>query len=125
MYFERFSVPRSCAPRFLVVSSNAPNDQNIAVWPSEVDMMGWTSRPEVVAGVSVEGGYGATVEETGLEEPDALIVPGARIYDLVPVRELPYGPAAPLMHQRPGQMAASDYVPIFFKKRLHLAGVHR
>ena len=38
---------------------------------------------------SVEGGYGATVGETGPEEPDVLIVPGARIYDLVPVRELP------------------------------------
>ena len=36
-----------------------------------------------------------TVGETGPEEPDVLIVPGARIYDLVPVRELPYRPAAP------------------------------
>ena len=32
---------------------------------------------------SVEGGYGATVGETASEEPDVLIVPGARIYDLV------------------------------------------
>lgn len=40
--------------------------------------------------------------ETGPEEPDVLIVPGARLYDLVPVRELPYGPAASsLHHQRP------------------------
>jgi hypothetical protein len=50
---------------------------------------------------SVEGGYGATVGETGPEEPDVLIVPGARFYDLVPVRELPYRPAAPSLHQRP------------------------
>jgi hypothetical protein len=50
---------------------------------------------------SVEGGYGATVGETGPEEPDEPIVPGARFYDLVPVRELPYGPAAPSLHQRP------------------------
>jgi hypothetical protein len=49
----------------------------------------------------VEGRYGATVGETGPEEPDVLIVPAARIYDLVPVRELPYGPAAPSLHQRP------------------------
>ena len=50
---------------------------------------------------SVEGGYGATVGETGPEETDEPIVPGARFYDLVPVRELPYGPAAPSLHQRP------------------------
>ena len=36
----------------------------------------------------VEGRYGATVGG----KPDVLIVPAARIYDLVPVRELPYGP---------------------------------
>jgi hypothetical protein len=30
-----------------------------------------------------EGGYGATVGEAGPEEPDVLIVPKARIYDLV------------------------------------------
>ena len=32
------------------------------------------------------------------------------------------GPAAPSLHQEAGQMAASDYVPIFFKNRLRLAG---
>jgi hypothetical protein len=42
--------------------------------------------------------------------------------DLVPVRELPYGPAAPSLKSEAGQMAASDYMPIFFKNRLHLAG---
>jgi hypothetical protein len=44
---------------------------------------------------------GATVGETGPEESDEPIVVGARIYDLVPVRELPYGPATPSLHQRP------------------------
>jgi hypothetical protein len=44
---------------------------------------------------------GATVGETGPEEPDEPVVLRARIYDLVPVRELPYGPAAPSLHQRP------------------------
>src|SRR4051812_37253260 len=58
-------------------------------------------RPEGVSGVVVEGGYGATVGETGPEEPNEPIVLRARIYDLVPVRELPYGPAAPSLHQRP------------------------
>ncbi|WP_373475957.1 hypothetical protein, partial [Sphingorhabdus sp.] len=29
--------------------------------------------------------------------------------DVVPVRELPYGPAA-MLHQEAGQMAASDYM---------------
>jgi hypothetical protein len=43
----------------------------------------------------------AQVGETGPEEPDVLIVPKARIYDLVPVRELPYGPAALSLHRRP------------------------
>ena len=56
---------------------------------------------KVVSSVVVEGGYGATVGETGPEKPDVLIVPRARIYDLVPVRELPDGPAAPSLHQRP------------------------
>ena len=46
----------------------------------------------------------------------------ARVYDLVPVCELPYRPAAPSLHPEAGQMAASDYVPIFFKNRLHLVG---
>jgi hypothetical protein len=41
--------------------------------------------------------YGAT----GSEELNEPIVPRARIYDLVPVRELPYGPAALSLHQRP------------------------
>jgi hypothetical protein len=50
---------------------------------------------------SVEGGYGATVGETRPEEPGVLIVPRARLYDLVPVCELPYGPAALSLHQRP------------------------
>jgi hypothetical protein len=32
------------------------------------------------------------------------------------------GPQLPSLHPEAGQMAASDYVPIFFKNRLHLAG---
>jgi hypothetical protein len=31
--------------------------------------------------------------------------------DVVPVRELPYGPAASMAATKAGQMAASDYVP--------------
>jgi hypothetical protein len=31
--------------------------------------------------------------------------------DVVPVRELPYGPAAIIAAPEAGQMAASDYVP--------------
>ena len=57
----------------------------------------------------------------GPEEPDVFIVRGARIYDLVPVSELPYGPQL-IAASEAGQMAASDYVPIFFKNRLHLEG---
>jgi len=50
-------------------------------------------------------------------------VPRARFYDLVsglrtPIRARSFI-AAP---SEAGQMAASDYVPIFFKNRLHLAG---
>jgi hypothetical protein len=71
---------------------------------------------------SVEGGYGATVGETGSAETEGLIVPRARVNDSVPIRELPYRPAVPSLHPEAGQMAASDYVPIFFKNRLHLAG---
>jgi hypothetical protein len=65
---------------------------------------------------------GSEPSETRPEEPGILIVPRARIYDLVSARELPYGPAAPLLHDKAGQMAASDYVPNFLKNRLHLAG---
>jgi hypothetical protein len=80
--------------------------------------------PEVVGDVvGRRREYGATVGETRPEEPGVLIVPRARVYDLVPVCELPYGPrsfiAAP---SEAGQMTASDHVPIFFKNRLHLAG---
>ena len=39
-----------------------------------------------------------------------------------PVCELPYGPCSFTAASEAGQMAASDYVPIFFKNRLHLAG---
>jgi hypothetical protein len=41
---------------------------------------------------------------------------------LVPVRELPYARSFIAAPSEAGQMAASDYVPIFFKNRLHLAG---
>ena len=70
----------------------------------------------------VEGGYGATVGETGPEKPDVLIVPAARIYDLVPVRELPYGPAAPSLHQRPDRWQHPTTCQPSSKNRLHLAG---
>src|SRR5262244_2803807 len=40
-----------------------------------------------------------------------------------PVCELPYGPRSFIAAtSEAGQMAASDYVPNFFKNRLHLAG---
>ena len=40
-----------------------------------------------------------------------------------PVCELPYGPRSFIAaSSEAGQMAAPDYVPIFFKNRLHLAG---
>jgi hypothetical protein len=40
-----------------------------------------------------------------------------------PVRELPYAPRSFIAaSSEAGQTAASDYVPIFFKNRLHLAG---
>ena len=70
----------------------------------------------------VEGGYGATVGETGPEKPDVLIVPAARIYDLVPVRELPYGSAAPSLHQRPDRWQHPTTCQPSSKNRLHLAG---
>ena len=44
---------------------------------------------------------GATVGETGPEEPDVLIVPAVRIYGLVPVRESHTGSVLPSLHQRP------------------------
>lgn len=42
--------------------------------------------------------------------------------DVVPVRELPYGPAAPSAASEAGQMAASDYVPNTQIYRLRLLG---
>ena len=55
--------------------------------------------PEVVGGrQAIEGGYGATVGKTGLEEPEFALVPRARLSDLDPVRELPYWPAASKLH---------------------------
>ena len=37
----------------------------------------------------------------------------ARKAEMDPVRELPYGPAAPSLLNEAGQMAASDYAPIY------------
>jgi hypothetical protein len=74
---------------------------------------------------SVEGGYGTTVGETGPEEPDVLIVPGARFYDLVPVRELPYGPAAPSLHQRPDRWQHPTMCQSSSKTACTWWGVHR
>ena len=63
----------------------------------------------------------ATVGETGPEKPDVLIVPGARIYDLVPVRELPI--RLQLHRCIRGRTDGSfNYVPIFFLKPLALGG---
>jgi hypothetical protein len=58
----------------------------------------------------------------GPEEPGVLIVPGARIYDLVSGPRTPIRARSSIAASEAGQMAASDYVPIFFKNRLHLAG---
>jgi hypothetical protein len=44
---------------------------------------------------------------------------GARIYDLVSVRELPSGPAVPSLHQ---SRTDSSIRLIFFRNRLHLVG---
>ena len=71
---------------------------------------------------SVEGGYGATVGETRPEEPGVLIVLRARIYDLVFGLRTPIRARSFIAASEAGQMAASDYAPIFFKNRLHLAG---
>src|ERR1700751_989743 len=75
---------------------------------------------------SVEGRYGATVGETRPEEPGVLIVPRARIYDLVPVRELPYGPAASsLHHQRPDRWQHPTTRRTTSKTACISRGVHR
>ncbi|WP_236555177.1 hypothetical protein, partial [Novosphingobium sp. 9U] len=37
----------------------------------------------------------------------------ARLAEMDPVRELPYWPAAKALHIEAGQMAASDYVPMY------------
>src|SRR5262249_16117002 len=74
---------------------------------------------------SVEGGYGTTVGETEPEEPDVLIVPGARFYDLVPVRELPYGRAAPSLHQRPDRWQHPTMCQSSSKTACTWWGVHR
>jgi hypothetical protein len=74
---------------------------------------------------SVEGGYGATVGETGPEEPDVLIVPGARIYHLVPVSELLDGPAAPSLHQRPDRWQHPTSANLLQKTACTWGGGHR
>src|SRR5258707_4126669 len=55
-------------------------------------------KPFASRGASTDG---TTVFDTGPGERDGPILPIARIYDLVPVRELPYGLAAPSLQQRP------------------------
>ncbi len=45
--------------------------------------------------------------------------------DVVPVRELPYGPAASDAASEAGQMAASDYVHYLQKTACVFWGVHR
>ena len=56
---------------------------------------------EVVAGVVGRGSYGATVGETGLEERDYSSCLEHAFMIWFRFRELPYGPAAPSLHQRP------------------------
>jgi hypothetical protein len=46
----------------------------------------------------------------------------SRLLDLVPVREPPIKACSSFVQSEAGQMTASDYVPIFFKNRLHLVG---
>src|ERR1700746_151184 len=52
-------------------------------------------------------------------------MPGARIYDLVPVRELPYGPAAPSLHQRPDRWQHPTTCQSSSKTACTWRGVHR
>jgi hypothetical protein len=68
---------------------------------------------------------GLIVGETGPEEPDEPVVLRARIYDLVPVRELPYGPAAPLLHQRPDRWQHPTTCQYSSKTARLSRGVHR
>jgi hypothetical protein len=49
----------------------------------------------------------------------------ARIYDLVPVRELPYGPAAPSLHQRPDRWQHPTTCRYSSKTACISRGVHR
>ena len=49
----------------------------------------------------------------------------ARIYDLVPVRELPYGPAAPSLHQRPDRWQHPTTCRSSSKTACISRGVHR
>ena len=49
-------------------------------------------------------------------------MPRARVYDLVPVCELPYGPAAPSLHQRPDRWQHPTTCRSSSKNRLRLAG---
>ena len=45
--------------------------------------------------------------------------------DVVPIRELPYGPAAIIAASEAGQMAASDYAPNTPNTACVTRGVHR
>ncbi len=71
---------------------------------------------------SVEGGYGATVGETRPEEPGVLIVPTEHAFMIWFRSANSHTGRGSIAASEAGQMAASDYVPIFFKNRLHLAG---
>jgi transposase len=76
-------------PRMLVTIALANKIARI-VWALLVKQENYSGRSQ---GVILAG-----LVETGPEEPVGLIVPRARANDLVPVRELPYRPAAPSLH---------------------------
>ena len=78
--------------------------------------------PEVVAGVVGRRRVWRNSRRDGIGRTRCTTVPRARIYDLVPVRELPYRPAAPSLHQRPDRWQHPTTWPILLKNRLHLAG---
>jgi hypothetical protein len=74
------------------------------------------------ATTTVEGGAWRNKARRGPEEPDVLIVPGARIYDLVTGPRTSIRARSSIAASEAGQMAASDYVPTFFKKPLAALG---
>ena len=65
--------------------------------------------------VIYKGKYGATVDETRSGKPVGNNAPRARHNDMVPIFELPYGPAAIVQpQQRPDRWLHPDYASKFF-----------